>query len=97
MKEPEDGDPETEEGMVNALLLNGDSEDAVFECFADTQACDCLTLEFTEDGYGGAVSDSEMARINECEDDCEHSENCVCPYCENSPHFDGGLDPRLAE
>lgn len=97
-KEPEDGDPDTQEGMVNVVLLNGDGEDPVFECFADTQQCDLLTLVFDDKGEEGiAVSESEMERLRECDEHCEHSEGCICPFCENSPSYDGGLDPRLAE
>lgn len=102
-KEPEDGDPDTEEGMVNALLLNGDGEDAVFETFADTQQCEPLTLVFDENGNGEALTDEEMA---------EECKNCQCPYCgetsededtcphhecQHDGHEDGGVDPRLVE
>lgn len=108
-KEPEDGDPNTEEGMVNALLMNGDGEDAVFETFADVQECDPLTLVFDEEGKNGsALSESELEKLRECDEHCEHSDGCVCPFCENSPNYqgppprnddedDGGVDPRLAE
>lgn len=85
--------------MVNAVLLNGDGEDAVFETFADTQQCNLLTLMFDNEEEPVVLSSEQIAALNseEAEMKCEHAAQCICPDCELSAAFEGGLDPRMVE